>query len=96
MSDNIGGLSIGMVNLIVVLVILGAAFLMAMGWGFARVFNGTMGGPAVMEAGHDQQSYMRQVRYRTKLGMFVAGQEAMKMKMHRDSRATEGSSSSQY
>jgi hypothetical protein len=85
---NIGGLSTGMINLIVFLVILGAGFMAAMGWGFARLFNrGGMDNINAHEPGQDQLNYMRQVRYRTRLGMFVAGQDAMKASRY--SRATE-------
>lgn len=94
MSDDVGGLSVGMVNLIVICVIVGAAFLVSMGWGFARLWNGQMGWAGPQEPSPDQLSYMRQVRYRTKLGMFAAGQDAIKAS--RDSRATEEGSSYHY
>ncbi|RAO67740.1 uncharacterized protein BHQ10_003752 [Talaromyces amestolkiae] len=94
-SDQIGGLSVGMVNLIVILVIIGTAFLASMGWGFYRMFKGgdmSFAGP--QEPGQDQTNYMRQVRYRTRLGMFAASREALKA--GRDSKMTEDLESSYH
>ncbi|EEA26497.1 hypothetical protein TMatcc_005225 [Talaromyces marneffei ATCC 18224] len=95
MSDQIGGLSVGMVNLVVFLVIIGTAFLASMGWGFYRMFKGgSMSFPGAQEPGQDQVNYMRQVRYRTRLGMFVASQEAKKAS--RNSKMTDEESSYHY
>lgn len=95
MSDSIGGLSVGMVNFIVVLVILGAAFFTAMGWGFYRMFKGAeMSFDGPKEPGQDQINYMRQVRYRTRLALFASNKGAYR---NRDSGLTEeGKSSVHY
>lgn len=95
MSDQTGGLSVGMVNLVVILVIIGTAFLASMGWGFYRMFKGgdmSFSGP--QEPGQDQVNYMRQVRYHTRLGMFAASREANKAT--RDSKLNEEGESSYH
>lgn len=94
MSDDIGGLSVGMVNLIVILVIVGAAFLSAMGYGFWRMFQGGDLNFGPREPEQDQLNYMRQVRYHTRLGMFAASRDALKR--GRDSKMTEDLESSYY
>lgn len=92
-SDDIGGLSTGMINLIVILVIIGAGFFVAMGYGFSRFFAKSKNFDPMGDPSPEQLQYMRQVRYRTRLGMYVAGQDAMKA--HRDSRVTDEGSSFQ-
>lgn len=76
MTDMVGGLSIGMVNLIVVLVIVGAGFLVVVASGFSRLYYGAPD-PLIREPSQDQVDYMRGVRYRTKVNLFHTAREMM-------------------
>lgn len=76
MTAMVGGLSIGMVNLIVVLVILGAGFLVVVASGFSHLYYGAPP-PLIREPSQEQVDYMRGVRYRTKVNLFHTAREMM-------------------
>jgi ureidoglycolate hydrolase len=89
MTTMIGGLSLGMVNLVVILVILGAAFLVVIAAGFSRLMNGEP--PALIrEPSQEQIDYMRGVRYRTKVNLYHTAREILH---NRNSRETNDMSS---
>jgi hypothetical protein len=76
MTTMVGGLSIGMVNLIVVLVVVGAGFLVIVASGFSHMIYGAPD-PLIREPSHDQVEYMRGVRYRTKVNLYHTAREIL-------------------
>ncbi|QKX61579.1 uncharacterized protein TRUGW13939_08731 [Talaromyces rugulosus] len=74
MTTMVGGLSIGMVNLIVVLVVVGAGFLVIIASGFSHMLYGAPD-PLIQEPSQEQMDYMRGVRYRTKVNLYHTARE---------------------
>lgn len=78
-----------MVNLIVVLVILGAAFLVVIASGFSRMYYGVPE-TGIREPSQEQVEYMRQVRYRTRVNLYHTAREVTR---DRNSKETNDMSS---